>query len=560
MSRAHAAVVVATLGCGPTVCPPHQALLADGSCADRATPASPEAEDLREPLPPGRLARRLSLDLRGTLPTVAELDAAAADPASIDALREAWLDDPAFEARLVHILHESWHTRVDELLIHHFEFPQLADDDANEYPYERAVGEEPLRLMARVAATDAPWTDILLVDWTLAPPMLEALWPLERVADGGEGGWVEAHYTDARPAAGILSTNGLWWRYYTTATNYNRSRAATLARLLVCDDILARPVSFAAVEGPDDAGAEAVRTDPGCVGCHATVDPAAAALFGFYAPEPHTGADNALYHPERVLQAQDALGVAPAWYGRPVDGLGGLARAIAEDPRFPACTTETFAEALWRRPVRARDQATLQAAERTFRDDDLRLKALLRALTDAPAYRAGRDPTAATATDGENTVRRLSPEQLQVALADLTGLDWTLDGFAQLDQDTWGYRLMLGGVDGIQVASPQRDPSLTAAAVHRRLAWAAGSRLAQAALSGESTVLGEISTESAPGDLAFDAALAALVLRAHGQPHSAALADDLTALWGAGHDAGGAETAWTMLVAGVLRDPSFLTY
>lgn len=558
MRGARVGAALLALGCGTSACPPGQALLADGACAQRARP---DAEDLREPLPPGRLARRLSLDLRGTLPTAAEIEAAEADPTALDGLRDAWLDDPAFEARLVRLLHEAWHTRVDELLIHHFEFPQLADDDRNEYPYERAVGEEPLRLMARVAATDAPWTDTLLVDWTLAPPLLEALWPLERI-EGGEGGegWVEARYTDARPAAGILSTNGLWWRYYTTATNYNRSRAATLARLLVCDDILARPVTFAAVEGPEDAGADAVRSDPGCVGCHATVDPAAAALFGFYAPEPHTGADNALYHPERVLQAEDALGVAPAWYGRPVDGLGGLARAIAEDPRFPACTTETFAGLLWRRPLRARDAATLRAAERSFRDDGLRLKALLRALTDTPAYRAGLDPTAATATDGENTVRRLSPDQLEVALADLTGLDWTLDGFAQLDQDTWGYRLMLGGVDGIQVAAPQRDPGLTSAAVHRRLAWAAGARLAQAALAGEATVLGEISGETAPGDPAFDAALDDLVLRAHGEPAAAELTAALAALWRAGHDAGGPEIAWTTLIAGVLRDPRFLTY
>ena len=56
---------------------------------------------------------------------------------------------------------------------------------------------------------------------------------------------MSARYTDGRPAAGVLATNGLWWRYTTTDSNMNRTRAAAISRLLLCEDFMARPVSFA---------------------------------------------------------------------------------------------------------------------------------------------------------------------------------------------------------------------------------------------------------------------------------------------------------------------------
>ena len=63
-----------------------------------------------------RLARRMSLDLRGILPTSAELDLVEADPSQLSTLRDAWLEDPHFEERLVRLLGERWQTRVDEFL------------------------------------------------------------------------------------------------------------------------------------------------------------------------------------------------------------------------------------------------------------------------------------------------------------------------------------------------------------------------------------------------------------------------------------------------------------
>ena len=101
-----------------------------------------------EDLPPAMLLRRLSLDLRGTLPTVAELEAVEADPDSLGELRDAMLDDPAHEERLVEIFAERWQTLVDDFIIQEQDAGFSREE---EYLYESSVGQEPLRLLARVA-------------------------------------------------------------------------------------------------------------------------------------------------------------------------------------------------------------------------------------------------------------------------------------------------------------------------------------------------------------------------------------------------------------------------
>ena len=54
------------------------------------------------PLPAPLLLRRISLDLRGTLPSLAELAQVEADPAALDGLVAEMLDDP----RLEEVIHQ----------------------------------------------------------------------------------------------------------------------------------------------------------------------------------------------------------------------------------------------------------------------------------------------------------------------------------------------------------------------------------------------------------------------------------------------------------------------
>ena len=120
-------------------------------------------------LDPPRLARRLSIDLRGVLPTTAELDDAEAHPEHLLDLQEQWLYDPKFEERLVQLYQERWRTALDEFRATTVDYG-LSDDQR--YAFNRNVGEEPLRLIAHVVATDSSYADIVTADWTMATPLL----------------------------------------------------------------------------------------------------------------------------------------------------------------------------------------------------------------------------------------------------------------------------------------------------------------------------------------------------------------------------------------------------
>jgi len=292
------------------------------SCTTPATetPVSPPAVPVEDdstlkPLDAPRLLRRMSLDLRGTLPTLEELDAVEADPSSLEGFRDQYLKDPRFEERLVDVLAKQWHTEVETFIVFYFEWPELNGDEKNEYAYERSIGDEPLRLISRVVVEDQPWEQIVTADWTMATDTMAKIFPLEW--EEGATGWRQTHYTDGRPAAGVLATNGLWWRYYTTLQNLNRGRAAAISRLLLCEDMLSRPINLSGNVDAINSGnlSDAIRENPYCQGCHTTLDPLAANLFGFVVSVEQSGVEMAYYHPEREHYGADALGVTPAWFG-----------------------------------------------------------------------------------------------------------------------------------------------------------------------------------------------------------------------------------------------------
>lgn len=524
---------------------------------------APEAESQPrfEELPTPRLMRRMSLDLRGVLPTVDELDAVESDPDLLDDYRTQWLEDPRFEERMVDVYGEQWQTRIDMFHVFWTEYTALDDEgDAIEYPFERSVSDEPLRLLAHIAATDAPWSDAVTADYTMANPLLEEIWPLER--DAGDG-WTTAHYTDGRPPVGVLGTNGLWWRYHSTVTNFNRARVGVMMRLLVCHDIQARAVSFS--EAPSLAEGEslesAIREEAYCVGCHSVIDPAAASLFGFWAANEHSATEIDTYHPEREQLGEQTLGVEMGWYGTPVYNLEELGTAIAADPRYDRCAVESMATSLWRRPVdRVEDAELLHDLEATFQAEGSRVKPLLVALTDTPEYRARAIGAGADEATVESAipVRLMTPDLLQSSLADATGFEWTTDGFEQLRNDTYGYRLLLGGVDGVYLTRPQSRPGVTWAAATQRLAegaaWTAVEGL------GSEGLLADVADTDRPGDAAFDQALDDAVWRLHARHPSDGETQELGALWQTLADDDDTVAAWSGVLTALLRDPEFLTY
>ena len=507
-----------------------------------------------------RLLRRMSLDLLGVLPPVEDLDAVEADPTALSDLRDAMLEDPRLEERLVQLFAERWHTQVDEFLIIYMEYQEYAYDWTNEFPFERSIGDEPLRLMARIVVEDRPWSEVATADFTMANEVLGAIWPLDYPQ--GQTGWSVAHYTDGRPPAGVLATNGLWWRYYSTFSNYNRGRIAAISRLLLCEDYVARPVTLG--EGGLSLGEEgvedALRENPYCMGCHASLDPAAAALFGFWPTVVYNADELHTYHPDRERLGEEMLGVEMAWMGTPIEGLQDLGQAIAQDPRLSRCAAESMAQTLWGRPVTVSDYAAVEGVRQAFEAEGGRMKTVLRAVTDTAEYRAG--ALAEDATDAqeqaENTTRLMTAALLSSALSDLTGFSWTWNRFDQLANDTWGFRVLAGGVDGVYLREPQRVPSASWTLVVGRAAEAASSHLVQQGLADGD--FAAVDLQARPGEPAFDQLLEDLHWRLYAvRPTDEQLAA-ATALWQQVESREGSSSAWQALLTALLRDPAFTSY
>ena len=528
-----------------------------------ALEVEPESVGGLELLPEGRLLRRLSLDLRGTLPGVAELAAVEADPAALQTIRDTYLDDPRLEDRLVSLFAERWHTRVDVFDIEYYDYHL---DPLEEFAFEQAVGEEPLRLMARIAVEDRPWVEIVTTDTTVANEVLGALWPLDYPE--GETGWQQVRYTDDRPAAGVLSTSSMWLRYASTSSNLNRKRANQVSRIFLCNDYLLREIAFDRDLDLLDADAieHAVQNNPACVNCHNSLDPLASYFFGFWTYQNQSYAEVANYHPDRERLWEDAMGVAPAFYGVPGDSLDDLGVQLASDPRFAQCAVEQAFTLLLDRDVEAQDMGALTEHREAFLQGGLTLSALYRSVVKDPRYRAG-DAVEADAAGGV-PLKMASPALLSSQVADLTGYHWTYADYDMMNNDIIGVRTLAGGADGYTVTRNAAAPNATIVLVQERLAEAASyySIVTEAELEpGARKVWTEVDFDDTTGADrdAIVAQLQHLHLLIFGK-RVAADSEQVQAnleLWDALYEIeGSAPYAWWGVMSALLRDPDLLLY
>lgn len=414
-----------------------------------------------EPLTPRQLLIRWSLELRGVRPTEPEYAQVEAEPASLDSLLEAFLRDPRFEGRVRDLYAPVFRTRLDAFPVQAQDYG-LEDDAA----FQLAVGEEPLRMLGQVAAQDLPYTALVTADWTMANELLGAAWPLDYAT--GASGWQRAHYTDGRPAAGVLSTNALWWRYPSDGSNYNRGRANAVSRIFLCNDYSARPVSFE--RGVDLSNSEqvnnALRSNPACINCHSSLDGLSSHLFGFQYVVKEEALEASRYHPERERLWQSTTGVAPAYFGTPTYTLRDLGQALAGDPRFVECAVQHAYELLLDRPVSLADFDALTAHRESFLAGGLALRSLLKSVVNDVRYRS-------VSGEGAVGLKIVSPQLLASQLEDLTGYRFYVEGDDMLALDQFGLRSLAGGEDGQSGAAPLRGPTPSMLLVQARLAEAA---------------------------------------------------------------------------------------
>ena len=536
----------------PTYAPLRPAKDATGSAIDTGTEALTRVGERPELSHVPRFYRRVMLDLTGHLPDPSELDALSADPARLDAHIDTLLGHPGLEDRLVHVLDERWHLRYEALPVGPSDY---GFDPELRYALARNMSEEPLRMMARVVADDLPWDTIVQSDTTMATPLLTQVWPLEPV-ETPEGTWAPTRWTDYRPAVGVLASNGLWWRYNTTAFNYNRTRAAAVARILLCTDYLELDIEFESPSLTDAEGTEAaIRTNPSCTACHATLDPLSSLFFGFWAYDLYDPLELSRYHPEREPLGAEYLMVEPEWFGIPVHSLADLATVVPADPRFPMCAVETFATGLWRRPLTDADGDMQVALQNELEAGDRRIWPLLHALTRTEAYVG--DLAASPAPDSRP--RLLGPQQLETLLAQTLDFDWTYNGENQLDNDVTGLRVALGGVDGEEVTAPKRSPDANLALAWRAVSQAAARHALQQLETGDCALLPGIVATTSADDPAFEVAVSHAWQWLTATEPTAAQLDALADLW---HRAGAGDPreGWVALVSALLQDPLVVTY
>jgi hypothetical protein len=526
--------------------------VADTGHEPEAPPVSPETDFLGVV---GALTRA-SLDLRGVRPTPDEIAAVEADPAAYDALVEGFLSDPRLGARVRDLFADIYLTRQDWYYVSAADYG-LGDEAG----FAASVGEEPLRILAWIVENDLPYPEIVTADWTMANEHLGAAFPVD-YPEGGTG-WQPVRYTDGRPAAGVLSTNGMWWRYMTNASNLNRGRANAISRILLCNDYLSRPIEFDRSVNLLDAGAleDALRENPGCVACHSTLDPIASYLYGFYAVDYTSRLEMTNYHPEREQYWRSMTEVAPGFYGAPGYGLADLGQQIAADPRLPQCLTEQVYGLLLQRAVTLDDTAALTAHREALLDGGLTVRALLRSVLQDDEYRRG------VAADGTFAAKMMSVDQLGTAVEALTGFRFTTSGYDLLGSDSYGVRTLAGGVDGVYATRPASEPTATAVLVQARIAQAAAWDVVEhdASTRDAPRLFTEVDfTESPQADREKMATqVQALHLRLFGErvaldgpevTANLALWDELYAL-----DAD-RRAAWAGLLSVLLRDPDFLFY
>lgn len=518
---------------------------------------TPDAPPLT-PLPPVQLLIRASLDLRGVRPSLAEIAQVKADPMALDPLIDTFFVDPRFGRRVRETFDEVFLIRDED------SFVPVADMGLG-WPATamwEAIGEEPTRMLERIASDDLPYSELVTGDWTMANEVLGDLFLTDYPR--GETGWRPVHYTDGRPRAGVLVSSGLWWQVGSMINNLNRGRANKISSALMCFNYLNAEIDFTAVNvsNSEEALGNALRTDPACTACHDTLDPLASTLFGFWYP----GSEKSdligvqQYHPEQERLWRSFGSVPPAFRGQPVTGLAELGQRMAATDDYNRCFVQHSFEALVRRQPEADERADLTAAYDRFVASGLLVREAWRSIVASDAYRNGQ---------GDLAPKMVTPALLSSSVEELTGFRWTEGDWDLLRAPLRGYMPLAGGVDGITRTAGIVEPTPTLAAVQAQVAAMGARVVAEHDLANLASarllrgIDGAEAVDGGAGEARLRAQLVALHLQMTGEdvatddPQLQAEVD----LW-AEAVAGGAPpvVAWTSVLTVLLRHPNLVSY
>ncbi len=508
---------------------------------------------------------RASILLRSRPPAESEVRAVRADPDALTALIRSWSTETPELGALVRDLHaQDLYVRFDTQGKPPPRGPLEGVPGAR---IAESLDEAPLRLIEHIVLHDRPYTEIVTADYAVVDQIAaRAFGP---AYDPGGPEWQPQPWPDGRPAAGVLSSTSLWMRHPSGNLNHHRTRAALVARALLCDDMTARAAAGSLDPHRQE---EAVRTDENCVACHAVLDPLASSFWGFrpyILPQQISAAYGQgcatgncypleLWDPEAQPDPH-ALGMpAPALYGQRVEGLAEVGQRIAEDPRFATCAVRRFWSYLARIPVADVPADLVRELTDAFVRSNYDAGELLLEIVAHPSFAPDSEAAPAAA---------IRPQQLVRTVLHLTGFRWGArpsPGWGAVDlglTDRFGFQALMGGLDGWRVvgldpgALPTRELALDWLTEEAAL-FAVEADLARP-LERRTWL-----TEGVPtGGAAARRQLAAWRLRVLGQvvsPRSPEIDRDLEFLEELLQAHGSAPRAWTLLLAAYLQHPRLM--
>jgi hypothetical protein len=462
----------------------------DGGSDDGATDDG--ADDSVEYLSPTDHLIRASMALRGVRPSAADLTAVRDDPDAIAAIVDRYVESPAFGATMRDLHGEALLTRFASLPL-----PAIDDlADAQTGPMQASLGEEPLRLIEHVIMEDRPYTEIVTADYTMADRTVATAYGL--AYDEAGPAWQEARYTDGRPAAGVLATTAFMVRHRSAGDNFNRGRANALSKALLCYDFLSRDVE---IDGSIDLSdpevvANAVVENEACASCHQTLDPLASFVWGFNVNLNQGEIERsgyplqAFFQPDQVNRWRRTSHRPPGYFGVDADGLDGLGRAIAADPRFSSCAARRFYSYMTQEPLDEVPFELVASLQAAFIESGYSAKALAAAVVMSQPFRVSH---ATGDSSGEHVVglKKARPEQLGRMFRELTGFTWETYATTRLrggpvgrvdlmQDDTVGFNVLAGGIDSFYVVTPSHSFNATYSLVLRTLAAAAAGFVVEA--------------------------------------------------------------------------------
>jgi len=553
-------LVLGMIGCGP-----------EGDSPDEL-----EVEDGITLLSPRKQLIRASIDLRGIHPSEADLAHVEVYPDSYSDFVEQYLYDERFAGRMEEVFNEVFLTRSGETF---FQLEEAGMGGLSDDVVADSIGDEPLKLVSHIVEHDLPYSDVVTASYSMADPLVAQMWDMEYT--DGDVGWHESRYSDGRPQVGVLSSTTLWSRYPSAGVNGNRHRANTLSRIFLCDDYLSRPVSFSRsqIDALTSGDPEEVIADNDvCQSCHSTLDPLAGHFFGFWwEVEGDTLEDQTLYRAEDEEMWKDISGKSPGFYGIPTANLQELGWRLAEDARFVDCAVETVFQGLTQRLVEDADWGEIAAHRKVFNDRGLVIRDLVRSIVTSRTYLAAEVEDADLA-DRVNTLKMVSPGQLEGIVHAKTGYRWSFAGRAALSRNASGLAVLSGGIDSRDVTERNTSASVGALFVQERLAQAAGWHVAVSDLDPEREsppkLLKYVTIEDRPetNPAAFEKQIRSLYRSITGLPLEESAESDegaepppeveaLIQLWKNLYSVEASPVrAWAGVVSVVLRDPTVLFY